>query len=116
MKNASRVMYIISRIFNFIEIGVFAILLIVLGIVPLAASGAIEDEEARLVAVTAGATMLVTFLILLAVAIVVCILLNKAYKSLETGEKKTHILMLVLGAISENPFLFLGGLFGLIAN
>ena len=115
MKQASKVMYIIARIYNIIEIAVFALLLILLGLVPAIGSSALATPEEQETALIAGITMTVVFAILLLIAVVVCILLNKAYKSLETSEKKNHIVMIVLGVISENPFLFLGGLFGVIA-
>jgi len=117
MKHASRIMYIIARIFNILEIVLFAVLLVVLGIVPLVAGlgAAGGDADAQAAAIAAGVTMIVTFGILLIIAIVVGILLMKAYKSLDTAEKGKHILMIVLGVLSSNIFLLLGGIFGVIS-
>ena len=115
MKNLSKVMYIIARIFNILEIILFAVLLVVLGIVPLVAGLQLEDTDAKITAIATAGTMIALFAVLLLVAIVVGILLMKAYKSLGTAEKRKHILMIVLGVLSENIFLVLGGIFGTVS-
>lgn len=116
MKRASQIMYLIARIFNIIEVVAFLAMVIV-GIVLLANSGT-APEEAKAAAIASGATLLAVGAIFLIIAVIVLILLYKAYNAVtgDTHEKKPHIIMIVLGAFSENVFLLLGGIFGLIAG
>ncbi len=117
MKKASQVMYIIGRIFNLVEIISFVIM-IVSGVILLVGSASITDEAGQAAAIATGSSLVAVGVIFFIIALVVGIILFKAYKAVsnETHEKKPHIVMIVLGAISENVFLVLGGIFGLIAG
>lgn len=115
MKKASKTMYLIGRIFNVIEI-VLCVIFIIVGALLAAKVFPTESEEEAVALMASGITLIVFFAIILILSVVVLIMLNKAYKGLDTVEKKPHIVMIVLGAISTNAFLILGGIFALVAS
>ena len=118
MKNASQIMYKIGKIINIVVIVIFAILIVV-NIVTLGAAAAVDgDVEAKAVAIGAAVGGMVTSIIFLALAIVALVVANKAINAIGDGQenRKPHIICIVMGAISENPFYILGGIFGLIAE
>ena len=114
MKTATKIMYFIGRIFNWVELFAGLILIIIgsviLGI-SLANGGGIGENAAALSLLTPG-------IILFVVALIVITLAKKASKSLNKPGHKAgpHVFMLVIGIISENIFYVLGGIFGLIAR
>ena len=113
MKHASELMYKIGRIFNFILFGIYGIWAI-FAIVAIATGAAAQSPEA----VAAGVYSLVWAILFLAATLVALILAKKALNALEDGRnnKKEHIIMIVVGAISNDIFYLLGGIFGLIAE
>ena len=113
MGNASKTMYHIGRIFNFIGIFVSALLVVIGLIIGIAGSVAGEGWAAS------GWSLFSTFLFwYLPVYIVMYILSGKALNSINDGanNKTPHIIMIVCGALSQDIFYLLGGIFGLIAE
>ena len=105
MKNASQTMYRLGRIINYVLLGLGALLTLI-GII-------------GLIAGTEGAAGLLGYGLMLVITNVVALILaGKALASLTDGQvnNKPHIIMIVVGAISENPLFVLGGIFGLIAE
>lgn len=121
MKNASKVMYLIGKIINIIEIVVASLLLasaiFVIG-APDQFVGKVDKittvEEAKAL----GITLLVIAIVILIVSIVILVLANKAKKSLDNGatDNKPHIVMIVIGVLGGDIFYLLGGVFGVIAE
>ena len=113
MKHASELMYKIGRIFNFVLFGIYGIWAI-FAIVAIATGAAAQSSEA----VAAGVYSLIWAILFLAFTLVALILSKKALNALEDGRnnKKEHIIMIVVGAISNDIFYLLGGIFGLIAE
>ena len=106
METASKVMYSIANIFNWIML-----VLCILGIVftSLSLAGALGDFK------VAGAS--IAYIIVLAIVLLSCIitiwLVRMAKK--KGSSKGWDVLFIVLGILDWNIFYFLGGLFGLIA-
>ncbi len=110
MRNASKTMYRIGRVFSFILLGIAAIVAIlftVFMIVDLA-----SDKGLHYLG------NLISTLIWLAFIIVVIVLATNAIKNTEEDNKNPgpHIIMIVFGALSGDVFYLLGGIFGIIAN
>ena len=120
MKTASKVMYTIGRIFNIFAI-VVSIIILILGIVCIAApdriAGASEDLADADAAKAYGIVLVITGVILLVIYAVVCILAGHASRSLNNGRKDNapHILMIIVGVFGD-IFYLLGGIFGLVAE
>lgn len=114
MKFASKVMYLIGRIFNIIEL-VCGIIFIVFGVLNMVGVIGAEDKTAQ---AALGITYLVIGIIITVIALIVLGLSKKASKALNNNivENKPHIIMIVIGVLSENVFYILGGIFGLIAE
>lgn len=123
MKLAAKIMYIIGRISNIIYL-VFAICMLVIGIISAAggALGAVADAEkeaeAYLAAIGGGVGLITAGVILFVISLVVLILSKKGIKALNnnTTENAPHIVMIVIGAIGQNIFYILGGIFALVAE
>ena len=108
MEKASKVMYTIANIFNWI-IAISSAVLMVLSI--LAIAGVLPEE---LKSTGAGAFMLVYSIVSLLAAIVAIILVRIAKNS--KSSKGWDILFIVVGVIEGNIFYILGGIFGLVAR
>ena len=110
MKNSSKTMYKIGRIFSYVLLGL-AILWCVLSFISILKAG---DDVERASAIS----NFIMGILYLGAVIVTIILASKALAALENNEvnKKEHITMIVVGAISSDIFYFLGGIFGLIAE
>ena len=113
MKEASRLMYKIGRIFNFVLFGLYG-LWFVLGLVDIIV-GAANDDAVR---VGNGISGIIFSTIYIAATLVALILAKKAMDALSDDKqnKKEHITMIVVGAISNDIFYLLGGIFGLVAE
>lgn len=114
MKNASKTMFNIGNIFTIILI-VLGGLLTLIGII-CAAVGAAGNEPA----LAAAAGGLIGFGIYLLFASILCLIfVGNAKRELadeSTSNKKPFIITIVFGAIAENVFYVLAGIFGLIAE
>ena len=120
MKNASKIMYTIGRIFNIIAMLSFVIVLII-GIVALVKAPELANdpnsnvtlEEARQV----GITLTVVGGVFIAVYCVMFALATHASKALNNNvtENAPHIIMVIIGVFGD-IFYLLGGIFGLIAE
>lgn len=110
MRNASKTMYKIGRVFSFVLLGLAALLLLIYSIMMI-----VEITKGNFPAYLGN---VIGWTIWLALIVVVVILASNAIKSTEEGEKVPgpHIVMIVFGAISGDVFYILGGIFGLIAN
>lgn len=123
MKLAAKIMYIIGRISNIIYL-VFAICMLVIGIISAAggALGAVADAEkeaeAYLAAIGGGVGLITAGVIFFVITLVVLILSKKGINALNnnTTENAPHIVMIVIGAIGQNIFYILGGIFALVAE
>ena len=118
MRKASSIMYKIGRIINIVLL-VLSIVLIVLGIVTMVSGNTeiAEDPDFAAFAAFGTASMLVFGIVLLIPNIIVLFFAKRAIMALESGShaKFPHIIMIVLGAISQDYFFLLGGIFGLFA-
>ena len=123
MQNASRIMYKIGRVFNWIEL-VLIIFAMILAIVCLADPAGIAAQapemEQQLTPEnvrSAGIALLVGSIISLLICIAILCLATKAIRSLAAGSKSTtpHIIMIVIGVFAD-IFYLLGGIFGIIAS
>ena len=109
MEKASKVMYSIANIFNWILL-IASVALIVFSALAMANvyNPKLEGD------VTLGVGTLIYAIILFIIAWVVIALVRKAKKS--GTSKFWDILFIVIGVIEFNIFYFLGGLFGVIAR
>lgn len=125
MKDASRVLYKIGRIFNIIEI-VCAALFFFTSIAMLTDTAKfvqVLNESNPATAYTAetvtalAVTLLIAMIFAVALSIITLVLSKKAIDNLQSGNNNNgiHIAMLVLGIFSS-LFHFLGGIFALVAN
>ena len=110
MKTASRVMYIIARIFLVIEI-VYFVVALVLGIVGVATS----KTDLPSIGV-AGVGGIVFSAIMILICLIVFAITSKALRDLRTGKKSGHVLCLILGILSLDIFFILGSIFGLVSD
>lgn len=113
MRNASRVMYKIGRIFSFVLLALFAVLFVVYSI--LLVVHIIQGVDAAVIGADIGT--MIWALIWTGLVIVLIILATRAIKNMEEDAKANgpHIVMIVFGAITGDIFYLLGGIFGLIA-
>ena len=109
MENASKVMYKIANVFNWI-IAIFAILDIVFSI--LYGAGVMKADAST--STNLGWSTLWYGIWLLIFAIVLIVLTRLAYK--KGTSKGWDILFLVFGILECNIFYVLGGIFGLVAR
>ncbi len=114
MKKAAKVMYIISLVFAIIAL-VFGVITLASGIFALVnpeafknAGQAISSSDAA-VALGWGIYMIVA-------EIIGIIFLKWAKKSVGTSNVVPHIVAIVIGVISGNLFLLLGGIFGALSS
>lgn len=121
MKNASKVMYLIGKIINIIEIVVASLLLasaiFVIG-APDQFVGKVDKITTAEEAKAMGIALLVIAIIILTISIVILVLASKAKKALDNGatDNKPHIIMIVIGVLGGDIFYLLGGVFGVIAE
>lgn len=140
MKNTSNIMYKIGKILNIIALPVLVIVMIagtfllVYGGLSLAA-GAIEnsssstasssisfsdklDEETAAVFLLYGIYMLVLGFGLIVFEIVALVVCTKKHNLIKTGntEPSPRVFLIVFGALSENIFYILAGIFSLVAR
>ncbi len=107
MENASKVMYKIANVFNWI-IAVLGVLVIVLSI--LTGAGVIEKAQTD----SLGWNTIWAGVYLLVFAVALIILTRIAYK--KNSGQGWDILFIVLGFFGGNIFYLLGGIFGLVAS
>ena len=108
MERASRVMYTIANIFNWIAL-VLAVFLVVSGILYVAN----VQDFMKVVTVDSPWFNIVygVLMFLVCLAIITLVRIAKAKGS----SKGWDILFIVMGAVTWNPFYILGGIFGLVA-
>ncbi len=105
MERASRVMYTIANIFNWVDLVLHA-LLIVFAVLTLCHVDGFTVSEPIISIVISGIGLLVCLVLISMVRIA------KAKNS----SKGWDVLFIVLGVIAWNPFFVLGGIFGVIAR
>ena len=139
MKNTSNIMYKIGKILNIIALPVLLIVMIVgtfllvFGGLSLAA-GAVEnsssatgssisfsdklDEETAAVFMLNGIYMLVLGFVLIVFEIVALVVCTKKHNLIKAGntEPSPRVFLIVFGALSENIFYILAGIFSLVAR
>ena len=122
MKSASRVLYIVGRVFNVVTM-IFALVGIILGAIFIALKDQIAEACADLEYFNTakeieviGIVFLVSSIIGLLVYVVIFILATNASKKLKEGstEVAPHVLMLIVGLFGD-IFYLLGGIFGIVA-
>jgi len=115
MEHASKIMYKIANIFNWIEFAC-GIIVVICGI--LMAVGAVNGShltgEAAALAASGPSVMIGLGIYVIIITIVIIILTRKAYA--KGSSKGWDIAFMVIGICGQNVFYFLGGLFGLIAR
>ena len=115
MKKAAKIMYTIALVFTIIAL-IFAIITDISGL--LAMLGVVKRDgttDAAMSWQAAGGMTLGVGIYLTIVYIISIIFLCWAKKSFDNGNVVPHIIALVVGVISGNIFLILGGIFGILA-
>lgn len=123
MKNASETMYKIGKIINIIMIPV-SVLLLVIGIIGIAvgatqAASSSGQAEPEGLAIAAAASTCIGwgfyFLITSILSIIIC---PKKHKEIENGSNEVapRVFLIVFGAIADNIFYVLSGIFSLVAR
>lgn len=107
MEKASRVMYNIANIFNWIIV-LISVAGIVLSI--LAITHVLPEDSASGLGVTTLVYSIISFLIAIFAVSVVRIAKNK------NSSKGWDVLFIVIGVVGGNLFYLLGGIFGLVAR
>ncbi len=116
MQNASNTMYRIGRIFTIIEL-VLGPILFIIGLIAVIAGSVKDPSDAALI--SSGSTCIGWAVYFIVVAILQLIFVSKAQKELENRDNRNptpFILTIVFGAIANNVFYVLAGIFGLIAD
>ena len=116
MRNTSSIMYRIGNIFTIIEL-VLGPILFVVGLI-IAIVGGVQDSVNQAM-VNSGRSMIGWGVYFVVVSILCLIFVGKAQRELanrDTRNPTPFILTIVFGAIAENPFYVLAGIFGLIAD
>ena len=116
MQNASNTMYRIGRIFTIVEL-ILGPIFILIGII-LAIVGGIQDPVNQAM-VNNGGTMIAWGIYFIVVSILCLVFVSKAQKELANRDNRNptpFILTIVFGAIAQNVFYVLAGIFGLIAD
>ena len=116
MRNASSTMYRIGRIFTIVELILGPIFFIV-GLI-FAIVGGIKDPTDA-VMISNGSSMIGWGIYLVVVAILCLVFVGKALRELANRNDRNptpFILTIVFGAIANNVFYVLAGIFGLIAD
>lgn len=116
MRNTSSIMYRIGNIFTIIEL-VLGPILFVVGLI-IAIVGGVQDPVNQAM-VKSGGSMIGWGVYFVVVSILCLIFVGKAQRELanrDTRNPTPFILTIVFGAIAENPFYVLAGIFGLIAD
>lgn len=114
MKNASRTMYNVGAIVNIVYLGLGGLLTLI-GIILLIV-GAIGGDHS---VIEAGAKTLGWGIYFIVAAILCFVFVGKAKRELADSNTQNNgpfIVTIVFGAISNNPFYVLAGIFGLIAE
>ena len=112
MRESSKTMYKIGRIFSFVLLGI-AVLLAILHLVLMFVY--IADETKGVWANELG-SLIGTIIWLGFIVVVIILATNAIHKTEEEKDNKApHITMIVFGAISGDIFYLLGGIFGLVA-
>ena len=111
MRNSSKTMYKIGRIFSFVLLGLYALLLGIYSILLIV--DIIRDN-----AIGHDISTIVFSVIMIGLTVVCIIMATKSIKDMEQDTKNNspHIMMIVFGALCGDVFYVLGGIFGLIAN
>jgi hypothetical protein len=120
MKNASRTMMKIGRIFNIIFIPLFALLAVILMIVGLAGivAGTVDSNQDAVAAGVTSVAYAVFFIFAVIFNIVALIICTKKNNEIEAGNNEVapRVFIIVFGALSDNPFYILAGIFSLVAR
>lgn len=106
MERASRVMYSIANIFNWID------LILTAGLIVLAVLNLCNVPNVPVV------NQPIPTIVLAAIAFLVCLILISMVRiaKAKNSSKGWDVLFIVLGVIAWNPFYVLGGIFGVIAR
>ena len=119
MSYASKVFYIIGKVFNVFEI-IATSLALVFGILVMIFGAQVIPDMPIFTNMTVNATgtgFTVGGLVTLAISIATLVFANYATRTLENGNKEyaPHIVMIVVGVFG-NIFYIIGGIFGLVAE
>jgi uncharacterized membrane protein len=113
MEEASKVMYKIANVFNWIEL-VLGVLMVVFGIVLIVNPSAIQSSNTVQEVAAGGTGLLIAGIWLIIIPIVLIFLTRAAYK--KGSSQNWDIIFLIFGVIGGSIFYFLGGLFGILAK
>ena len=127
MKNAENIMFRIGKIVNIVLIPLSAILMVI-GLIALIVGGvaldtaiAAGDAQAQIdaqVTIASGSSCLVWGIYTLIFSIVSLVVCKNKRREIENGsdEVAPRVFLIVFGAIGENPFYVLSGIFSLVAR
>ena len=117
MGKASKTLYIIGRIINILEI-VLCGILVLIGLLGLGSAKLAEDAEKAAEFRIAAITLITIGIIYVIISVVTIILATKAINAVEDGKvnRRPHITIIVVGAISSNPLYVVGGILGIISE
>ena len=116
MQNASNTMYRIGRIFTIIEL-ILGPIFFVIGLIVLIVGSVQDPQDGALMG--SGGTLIGWGIYFIIVSILQLIFVSKAQKELANRDNRNptpFILTIVFGAIAQNVFYVLAGIFGLIAD
>ena len=118
MKNASEIMYKIGKIINIVMIPV-SVLLLVVGAVLIATTPVSDqmtpEEVEKIYSASTCIGYGVYFLITSVLSIIICPMKHKEIANGST-EIAPRVFLIVFGAIADNIFYVLAGIFGLVAR
>ena len=124
MKNASNTMFKIGRIFNIIAIPV-SIILIVVGIIltvvgteGTATASNESDEVLAVASLSNGIALAFVFVFILIFSIISLVICKNKKDEIDQGSNEVapRVVLIVFGAISDNIFYTLAGIFSLVAR
>lgn len=116
MRNTSSIMYRIGNIFTIIQL-VLGPILFLIGLI-IAIIGGVQDPVNQAM-VNSGSNMICWGIYFVVVSILCLVFVGKAQRELASRNTKNptpFILTIVFGAIANNVFYVLAGIFGLIAD
>jgi len=117
MKNAAQIMYKIGRIINIVAIPLSALILVI-GIILFATTNKLNPTSEELATIATATSSIFWGIFLLITSILSIIICPKKQKEIENGSNEVapRVFLIVFGALSDNIFYILSGIFSLIAR
>ena len=117
MKNAAQIMYKIGRIINIVLIPLSALILVI-GIILFAITNKLNSTSEELATIATATSSIFWGIFLLITSILSIIICPKKQQEIENGSNEItpRVFLIVFGAISDNIFYILSGIFSLVAR